>query len=451
MAMSLNIDALKRLNLIDFLSQHYGLKFRRLGNEYVCRSPFTEDKSPSFFVRLVDGHWLFKCFSSGHGGSIIDFVQIKENLSSLREVLAHIGRQVSSIFSKSDEEVIAQSDGGQRPESAPGRSYDIFGLYQRFCQEDVRICREYLLGRAIAESLVDELIAEGVVVHNRHCGHSYCCFAVRNSQGELMCLDNHQIDGERKFVLGAKSIFTQEWEQLPKAASVFVCEGVIDYLSVKTLESSPPPGLSLLGNQVKLDPWLVGKARTILCALDDDRGGYSAVLDIQEQFADKEIKMYDLEGHKDPNELLMASRSGKGRKLSPKRKLQLYHEFLQARNKSQLARRWGVDRSYMYEIARECEKILLDTFSGRRPGRKPAGKPPTLEQAWQRIEELEEKYEKEATEREELYCRGEFLQLRLKWAEIEAAELRGEAVDDRTGPKKKKQIKKKKKRKRSRR
>jgi hypothetical protein len=105
----------------------------------------------------------------------------------------------------------------------------------------------------------------------------------------------------------------------------------------------------------------------------------------------------------------------------------------------------------MYEIARECEKILLDTFSGRRPGRKPAGKPPTLEQAWQRIEELEEKYEKEATEREELYCRGEFLQLRLKWAEIEAAELRGEAVDDRTGPKKKKQIKKKKKRKRSRR
>ncbi|MCP4937530.1 MAG: toprim domain-containing protein [bacterium] len=266
-----------------------------------------------------------------------------------------------------------------------------------------------------------------------------------------MCLDNHQIDGDRKFVLGRKSIFTQDWDQLPKAETVFVCESVIDYLSVKTLESLPPPGMALLGNRVNLTPSLIGNARTILSALDDDRGGYSAMLDIQERFPDKEIKMYDLEGHKDPNELLMAVRSGKGRKLSPERKLQLYQEFLQARNKSELARQWGVDRSYMYEIVRECEKILLDTFSGRTPGRKPAGKPPTLKESWQRIEELEEKYEKEATEREKLYCRGEFLQLRLKWAEIESAKLRGEPVDDSTGPKKKTQIKKKKKRRRSRR
>lgn len=265
-----------------------------------------------------------------------------------------------------------------------------------------------------------------------------------------MCLDNHQIDGERKFVLGRKSIFTGDWEQLPKAATVFVCESAIDYLSVKTLESASPPGLALLGNQVNLDRSLFSSVRTILSALDDDRGGYSAILDIQEQFPDKQIKMYDLEGHKDPNELLMAVRSGKGRKLSPERKLQIYQEFLKAHNKSELARRWGVDRSYMYEIARECEKILLEAFSGRAPGRKPAGKPPTLEESWRRIEELEEKYEKEATVREQLYCRGEFLQLRLKWAEIEAAELRGEPVDDKTGPKKKARVKKKKKKRRSR-
>ena len=450
MGTALEIEGFKRLNLVEFLSRQYGLEFQQRGGEYVCRSPFAQDKDPSFFVRWVDGHWLFKCFSSGHGGSIIDFVRIKENLSGLREVLEHIGSGISSIVSTSDKEVIEESDGRKYGESPSGASYDIFHLYELFCKEDVTVCRDYLLGRGIVDALVDELIARGVLVHNRHCGHSYCCFAVRDGRGELMCLDNHQIDGDRKFVLGRKSIFTGEWEQLPKAETVFVCESVIDYLSVKTLERRPMPGLALLGNRVNFDPSILGNVRTILSALDDDRGGYSALLDIQEQFPDKEIKMYDLEGHKDPNELLMALRSGKRRRLSAQRKLQLYQEFLQADNKSQLARRWGVDRSYMYEIAGECEKILLDTFSGRTPGRKPAGKPGTLEEAWQRIEELEQRYQSEATQRELLYCRSEFLKLRLKWAEIEATELRGEPADEKTGAPKKKQIKKKKKKRPSR-
>ena len=139
-------------------------------------------------------------------------------------------------------------------------------------------------------------------------------------------------------------------------------------------------------------------------------------------------------------------RSFKGRKLSPERKLKLYQEFLKSSNRSELARKWGVDRSYIYDIVRECEKNIVDSFSGRKPGRKPEGKPATLEEACKRIEELENNYEREATERELLYCRSEFLKLRLKWAEIEAAELRGEPVDESKGPVKKKQIKKKKKR-----
>lgn len=43
----------------------------------------------------------------------------------------------------------------------------------------------------------------------------------------------------------------------------------------------------------------------------------------------------------------------------------------------------------MYEVAGECEKALLDTLGGRKPGRKPKGKSATLEAAWERIKELE--------------------------------------------------------------
>ena len=61
-----------------------------------------------------------------------------------------------------------------------------------------------------------------------------------------------------------------------------------------------------------------------------------------------------------------------------------------------------------------------------------------------RVKTLEDQYEGEATQRELLYCRSEFLNLRLKWAEREVAELRGEPVDDTNGPAKKKHAKKKK-------
>ena len=152
----------------------------------------------------------------------------------------------------------------------------------------------------------------------------------------------------------------------------------------------------------------------------------------------------DLEDHKDPNELLMSIRDGKGRNLSPERKLQLYREFQKADNRTELARRWGVDRSHLYEIVRSCDQILLQVFSGRKPGRPPKGEPRDLEGALKQIEELKEKYEEEATERERLYCRSEFLGLRLKWSENEAAELKGETQSH----KKKSQIKKKRKKRR---
>lgn len=241
-------------------------------------------------------------------------------------------------------------------------------------------------------------------------------------KGELKCLDNHRIDGGDKFVLGQKSIFTMDWQKLPEAETVFVCEGAIDYLSVKTLEGSRLSGLALLGNRVNFAPSLLLNARVILSALDDDQGGYSAILDLQERFPDKTIEMYDLCGHKDPNELLMAVGSQKVPNLSPERKLELYREFVQASNKSEVARRWGMDRSYLYEIARDCDQILLDAFLSRRPGRKAEGKPQSMEQALQWIEQLEEEYKQKAIEQERQYCRSEFLQLRLKWAEIEAAE-----------------------------
>jgi DNA primase len=434
--MELRIEDVKGLNLVDFLTRHYGLRFRRVGRQFACHSPFSEEEHPSFFVRLVDGRWLFKDFSSGFGGSIFDFVQIKEGLGNFKEAWDHILDLISPA--------LASFSDPSSPKEVEG--YDVHALYDRFRGKDVSACREYLLERGISDELICGLIDEGDLLHNRYQGRSYCCFAVRDAEGRLQCLDNHQVDGSDKFVLGRKGIYTRDWDRVAVAERVFISEGIIDYLSVKTMEEENLPGLALLGNQLIFDPELLRGAGVLISALDHDRGGYGAFYDLGEQYPDKRIEPYDLEGHKDPNELLMAIKGGKGRRLSPEKKLKLYQEFIQSANKAELARKWGMDRSYMYEVVRECEKTLLDTFSGRKPGRKPQGKPATLEEAWERIEQLEEQYEQEATQRELLHCRSEFLNLRLKWAETEAAELRGEPVDENKGPAKKKQIKKKKKR-----
>ena len=92
--MAASVESLKGLNLVDFLTEHYDMRFRRVGSQYVCHSPFREEKTPSFFVRLVSGHWLFKDFSSDTGGSIFDFVRTKENLAGFKEALDYLQRML---------------------------------------------------------------------------------------------------------------------------------------------------------------------------------------------------------------------------------------------------------------------------------------------------------------------------------------------------------------------
>jgi len=448
--MDRSVEALKRLNLVEFLSQHYGLRFVRRGAAFACCSPFTAESNPSFVVRPVGEHWLFKDFSSGAGGSIFDFIQLKEGLQGFSHAFAFLRRLLGGLsyyesVDKQPQQVSASPANG----SAAARSYDVAALYDRFRQEDPEVCRQYLLGRKIAPELVEELIRRGTVVHNFYQGRSYCTFAVRDEAGHLRCLDNHAVESREKFVLGEKVPFSLRWQELREAKDVFVTEGIIDYLSVKTLERKPVVGLALLGNSLSFERSLIEHAEVIHAALDADRGGRSAVLDLGDMYPAKEIRTYDLEGYKDPNELLVAARTGGRRRLNPERKLELYEEFQRAKNKTDLAQAWGIDRSYLYEIVRDCKETLLGALGTRKPGRRPKGMPASLEEAVERIKELEGQYEEEATRREELYCQREFLALRLKWAEIEAAEARGEKVEKGQAPKKKRQMKKKRRKRRS--
>ena len=113
--------------------------------------------------------------------------------------------------------------------------------------------------------------------------------------------------------------------------------------------------------------------------------------------------------------------------MSAEDKLSLYRDFQRSGNKSEVASKWGINRSYMYDIVKECEDAVLLEFSKRQLGRKPSDQPRTLEEAYEQINGLSEENRRLGEEKERFHVRSAFLEVHLKWAEQEAQELRAEA------------------------
>jgi DNA primase len=77
------IERVKELSIVDVISRYVDLK--KAGNISLRgKSPFSNDKTPSFYV--VPGRNFFKDFSSGKGGSAITFVMEKEGLSYVQAI-----------------------------------------------------------------------------------------------------------------------------------------------------------------------------------------------------------------------------------------------------------------------------------------------------------------------------------------------------------------------------
>jgi len=315
--MRVDCEQAKRLDLVSFLQQRYGCTFRRQGAGWACCSPLTSEEHPSLHVRLApDGHWLFKDFSSGAAGTIIDFVQIKEEIPGVADALAWIQHWQTDV---TDGQRSRSAPAGSQRDPAPGTRYDLPVLYRCIRRNDAAASARYLHSRGIVSTLIHTLIRREELLRNHYRGKSYCCFAVRNTAGELTCLDNRQIGGKAKFVLGHKSPFSLELPLLPAAPRLFVCEGIIDYLSIKTLHPDwSLPGLAMLGREPAVIPTaLVARCTEMIVAVDDDPGGRQAAAALRRRFPQCSLIPYDLGGCRDPNELLHAEMTARAGNTTP--------------------------------------------------------------------------------------------------------------------------------------
>jgi len=247
-------------------------------------------------------------------------------------------------------------------------------------------------------------------------------------------------------VLGHKHLFSLDWPQLQQCHRIYICESIIDYLSIKTLDGISSPGIALLGNQLNgYDLEFLNNTPTLVSCFDNDGGGFRGYLDLKEKYPEKQIEIYELQANqKDINDRLLSEKqSAAAQNLTAQDKLAIYQAFIRSDNRSQLAREWGIDRSYLYKIVKECEQTIVNNFNDKRPGRKSAYDVANRAEARSLLEQLETEQQQLARDKEYYHAQSEFLKIRLKFSDQEVAELRGDKEAS-----KKTHLKKKKKRKR---
>ncbi len=104
-----NIDEIKsRIDIVDVISDFINLK--KSGQAYKALSPFTDEKTPSFFV--VPSKGIYKCFSSGKGGDAISFIMEYDGLSYTEALKYLAGKYGIEIEEReiTEEDIKAQNE-----------------------------------------------------------------------------------------------------------------------------------------------------------------------------------------------------------------------------------------------------------------------------------------------------------------------------------------------------
>jgi len=97
-----------RIDIVDVIGDFVNLN--KSGQAFKARSPFTNEKTPSFFV--VPSKGIYKCFSSGKGGDAINFIMEYDGLNyteALKYLAEKYGIEIEEM-ELTDEEIKSQNE-----------------------------------------------------------------------------------------------------------------------------------------------------------------------------------------------------------------------------------------------------------------------------------------------------------------------------------------------------
>src|SRR3989344_4259984 len=106
MAPSNNVERIKeRLDIVDVIGSY--IKLEKSGSNYKARSPFTNEKTPSFFVSPE--RQLYYCFSYSKGGDMFTFVQDIEGVD-FKGSMKILAARAGIVLQREDAKTLSDKD-----------------------------------------------------------------------------------------------------------------------------------------------------------------------------------------------------------------------------------------------------------------------------------------------------------------------------------------------------
>jgi DNA primase len=332
------------------------VQLQRAGASLKALSPFTKEKTPSFYVN--DEKKIFKCFSSGLGGDIFKWLMLTEGLS-FPEAVERLAAEAGVALPERDPETAARDQ--KKRELG-----DWLEAAQVFFAESLRAgagkeARDYLTRRGVPaqdwgrfeigyapagwETLTEqlqkkgakphELIAAGLAKESDRGKAPYgyfrnrITFAIRDPSGRLVGFGGRALakDEKAKYINSPESDVFKKGEVLyrypeaRRAASasgreaarrgLVIVEGYMDAIALA--QAGAPEAVATLGTamtpeQIEL-AWRAGPRPTLL--LDGDAAGIAAGYRAAERVLAKlepgrTMRFARLQGAKDPDDLVRA-------------------------------------------------------------------------------------------------------------------------------------------------
>ena len=331
----------ERIDIVEVVRDFVDLK--KSGSSYKALSPFTSEKTPSFFVS--PSKQIFKCFSTGKGGDAIEFLKEVESMSyveALKYLAEKYGVEIDEvdsyspqntekeslyiITSKSNEFFIKnlESQDGQNFAKTyldhRGFSSDMikeFGI--GYSSKDWNSLFNYLTENGYEEDLIEKA---GLIIKKNNKKYdrfrNRLMFPIHNLSGKVIAFGARQIKEDKKQPKYINSPETnlyvksdvlyglyQSKNDIRKEDKCILVEGYTDVISlyqigIKNVVSSS--GTSLTNNQIKL---ISRYTKNITILFDGDEAGLSASLRGMDLILENDlnVKIVSLPENEDPDSL----------------------------------------------------------------------------------------------------------------------------------------------------
>lgn len=321
-------EILNRLDFAELVSRRTSLK-KVKADEYRGLSPFTNEKTPSFFVNNSSKTWW--CFSLGSGGGVLDYVQRIEGLDK-PEAIRFLAEIVGLDSEEQDEALKALSlaltffkkGSKQAAEYMASRNFseDVVKTYDLGFvgyQDDLI---GYLRHHNISDSAI---ISSGLGYKSDSTGSvesrfkSRLMIPIRDTYGRLVSFTGRDVSGKSnaKYLHGPVTKYFQKrdivWNlsnvrsKVIEEEMVVVCEGQMDAIAVT---EAGLPAVAILGASISTEQLeIVSKlAPNVYLIYDSDAAGERGLLKAfkMAQEADVDSILYSvvLPGSSDPDEFI---------------------------------------------------------------------------------------------------------------------------------------------------